>query len=214
MRWSPIKYNAFSVNATLAGIKKQTRRLVEIPGIPDPRVDWESLHFMDGKVFYNFKGGKIEQELYSPYGYPGDRLWVQEEYAHWEGGTVYRADNKYIIFGEEYLDNEDVIYSINELKLWKKAFSMRPIDCRLSLEITNVRAERIQDISKEDAIAEGASLTKCFKEGDELVGVMNPIIEFRNVWESIYGLGAWDANNFVWVYDFKVLSKRDLRIFQ
>ena len=86
----------------------------------------------------------------------------------------------------------------------------------LEVAFTSVRLERLQDISEEDAIAEGIERADnffgctCWKaygepEGSDVVCPDDPIGSFRTFWESTGG-GDWDANPWVWVIDFKVLS--------
>ena len=87
---------------------------------------------------------------------------------------------------------------------------------RIWLEITGVRVERLQDISEKDAIAEGIERTEdffgcpCWRDYSEPEGLDasvcpdDPIGSFQTLWESIGG--DWDANPWVWVVDFKVLS--------
>ena len=68
---------------------------------------------------------------------------------------------------------------------------------RISLEVTGVRVERLQDISEKDAWAEGS-------EGydDDVTGGKSGYSEFHDLWESINGPGSWDANPWVWVVSF------------
>ena len=73
---------------------------------------------------------------------------------------------------------------------------------RITLEVTGVRVERLQDISVADAKAEGV---EWFRSGGvECPGMPETAIEaYRNLWESINGPGSWDANPWVWVVEFK-----------
>jgi len=78
---------------------------------------------------------------------------------------------------------------------WKPSISMPRWASRILLGIAAVRVERLQDISEEDAIAEG-----CFALGDcECTAVR----QYRDLWESINGVGSWGVNPWVWVIEFR-----------
>lgn len=66
-------------------------------------------------------------------------------------------------------------------------------DSRITLEIVSIRVEKLQDISEADAMAEGITHST----------MNNPRVEYQWLWESINGLGSWDANPFVWCIYFK-----------
>jgi hypothetical protein len=99
---------------------------------------------------------------------------------------------------------------------WKPSIFMPKKKCRIFLEITDVRVERLQDISEEDAIAEGIKKTwinddikQCrFKNYiNDGKGSKSPIDSFNSLWVSINGKDSWKANPWVWVYEFKVVEK-------
>lgn len=72
----------------------------------------------------------------------------------------------------------------------------------LSIKITDVRVERLRDISEEDCLAEG-----CRGYADDKVTKYTPPhAHFKQVWDSIYNAGSWDENPWVWVYEFKVVK--------
>ena len=77
---------------------------------------------------------------------------------------------------------------------------------RINLEVVNVRVERLQDISEEDAIAEGIEA----HDDDGVIyygpygkGHADPVQAYETLWESINGPGSWDKNPWVWVVEFK-----------
>ena len=123
--------------------------------------------------------------LRNPYGEFRDRLWVKEtwrvcggkeyEYQKHQPSVVYRAD-----VGE---------FDIEE---WRPSIFMPRWASRITLEITQVRVERLQDITEEDAYNEGVSTLW-----------ENNVYAFRNLWNSINGPGSWDLNPWVWVIQFK-----------
>lgn len=130
------------------------------------------------------------EEIRCPYGVAGDRLWVRETFALHDNRQppiiYYRADDpqKYESDGA-----------------WKPSTQMPRWASRITLEITKVRVERLQDITEEDAIAEGVDAIS--QEALRRQATWNRRQDFAQVWDLINGKGAWDANNWVWVLDFK-----------
>lgn len=81
---------------------------------------------------------------------------------------------------------------------------------RIWLEVTNVRGEKLQDITIQDALSEGISPNGCNEICCANRAYLNPITCFAYLWDSINGKDkskSWDANPLVWVYEFKVISK-------
>lgn len=80
---------------------------------------------------------------------------------------------------------------------------------RITLEITDVRVERLSSISEEDALAEGVCADPCdhVRQSCEEIGCCGPTTRgaYRALWESINGKGSWDANPWVWAISFRVL---------
>jgi hypothetical protein len=125
-----------------------------------------------------------------PFGGPGDRLWVKETHGPSAGGMVYRADG-----GTACPDGGK----------WRPSIFMPRWASRITLEVTGVRVERLQDISQADAMAEGVTqgvyrgLT-----GSIVATCEDQVVEgYRELWQSINGPGSWDANPWVWVVEFK-----------
>ncbi len=156
-----------------------------------------------------------------PYGIPGDRLWVREAFTNLalEGYLevfVYRADGTH---SEGDGEGCELPEGVN----WKPSIHMPRRACRITLEVTRVRAERIQQISEEDAAAEGAKrndepgeewdgtyLTQRYIDGVE--GSQNDDPEYsardwyHRLWNSINGPGSWELNPWVWVVEFKLIN--------
>jgi hypothetical protein len=143
-----------------------------------------------------------------PYGQPGDRLWVREtwnKFPPWEG-YFYAADDHSFGIGE--CDDSDHIEPHN--LRWKPSIHMPREASRLTLEITEVRVERLNEISEEDAKAEGIAYQDDAKEigrgrlshdGSVLYDTAREA--FVKLWESINGPGSWALNPFVWVITFR-----------
>ena len=82
---------------------------------------------------------------------------------------------------------------------------------RITLEITDVRVERLQDISEADAVAEGCKPIRPELVQDGLIvrPGRSAVEEFRLVWEQIHGGGSWEKNPWVWVIEFKRLEQKE-----
>ncbi|WP_250451153.1 hypothetical protein [Caballeronia sp. ATUFL_M2_KS44] len=97
---------------------------------------------------------------------------------------------------------------------WRPSIHMPRWASRVTLEVTGVRVERLQDISPEDCIAEGIEFSRAsfMPHGFRLYGepgntfCTDPIASYRSLCESINGDGAWDSNAWVWVVEFKVIK--------
>lgn len=200
MKARPILFSAPMIRALLAGRKAQTRRIVKMQ-TPKRR----SLH--DFSV-----GGVCVGRC--PYGQPSDLLWVRETWCQPTsldpGPTFYRAD--YPACVPKQFEN---VPPADQL-VWKPSIHMERSASRITLRLTDVRVERLNDISEQDAIAEG--LENSFIPGhgrikgswkvytDERLGSLTAVGSYRSLWESINGKGSWDANPVVWALTFEVIQ--------
>lgn len=189
----PILFSAPMVRAILDGRKTMTRRVVKLPR---------------GCIWYDGMGGIDEgwycdeagkgwwhvEDMACPYGQPGERLWVREawlpfRYEHIIGGKryAYRADSD----GDSESDRcrTELGYK------WKPPIHMPRKASRLTLEITEVRVERLQDITENGASLEGVHLNRPDEE--------TYYHQFSRLWEHINGKGSWSSNPWVWVVSFK-----------
>ena len=188
----PIIFNAEMVRAILDGRKTQTRRIIKGD---HNKVYWNPI--VVGK-----HGGWTNEHGYHvpcPYGKVGDKLWVKENHqiiTTWPpvANGIYLADGT--AFNKSLTPEE-----------WEK-FGKRKyfkyVQCtgrlmykslaRIFLEITDIRVERVQDITEEDAKAEGVDCDRTHLE------------DFEKLWDSIHGKDAWKRNDWVWVVEFKRLS--------
>lgn len=192
MRDRPILFSGEMVRAILDGRKTQTRRAVK----PQP-------DFVAGneKIVARFtpddcRLGRLGKAIQCPHGQPGDRLWVRETFAD-EGCRMRREDCYYRADGECDLQGGR----------WTPSIHMPRWASRITLEITGVRVERLQDISEEDAIAEGPPGLKFpAPPGSFWVTDDGRRKAFRSLWESINGPESWKQNPWVWVIEFKRLE--------
>lgn len=228
MKSRPILFSAPMVRAILNGSKSVTRRTVKcmhldfVAGCEADRNDPRNYGYEcdDGWVKLQASTDPRDDEIQlpCPHGRAGDHLWVRETVA----------------VGHSYDGNERICYrSDGDVELspdrkWTPSIFMSRRHSRITLEITNVRVERLQEISDADAKAEGLSaITKdgsLFKFGipdrDGLPGTDNdgwpwdqwerdPRKAYRALWESLNGPGSWDLNPYVWVIEFKKINLGD-----
>lgn len=209
MKERPILFSAPMVRAILDGRKTQTRLAVK----PQPSMERDCEP--EGYNWVPMHKGRELSHHQCPYGQPGDRLWVreafrlfdaQEECACYDlcvcsrhhGKTVYQAD-------------EDC----GESK-WKPSIHMPRWASRITLEITGIRVERLQDVSETDAVAEGveryAPDQNYWHEyfanptGDARRCCLSARESFAGLWKSLYGVDSWYANPWVWAIEFKRIT--------
>lgn len=202
----PILFNGPMVRAILSGQKTVTRRVLKNQmlsgwGVADPAhplATITSAHPKKGKFGLLIRreiypgSGKFEHDVIpSPYGKPGDRLWVREAWARIR--VAQAPDQEWVVYREG--DNRTDYGGP-----WKPGIHMFRKDCRLLLEITAVRVERLQDISEEQAEAEGVGFLRHVPDADETLSA--PQL-FDCLWSATYGNESWDANPWVWVVEFK-----------
>ncbi|EKA44661.1 hypothetical protein [Pseudomonas aeruginosa] len=198
-RERPILFNDQMVRAILEGRKTVTRRVVT------PQPDFLGSMVDPYTPFKTLDAG-LHARITYPYGEPGDRLWVRETWGlqvrSYGGGAgefiVYRATNPDAIYCKSSEGRE---YPVK----WKPSIHMRRHSSRILLEITAVRVERLQDISEEQAKAEGVrdAGEGSFDVEDSKHFAADPRESFASLWSSINGESSWDANPWVWVVEFK-----------
>jgi hypothetical protein len=194
MKHRPILFSTAMVQAILDGRKTQTRRVCR-------HQHWSHHEIVDVNV--NGITQKVDRNVSCPYGQPGDVLWVRETWAHTSQlninpedenyGYVYKAD------GQPWEDYEGWT--------WKPSIHMPRESCRLFLRIKSIRVERLQDISGEDALKEGVSVTSMWP-----VAIGEAYVEFSRLWASINGQASWDANPWVWVVEFERITKEEAEV--
>ena len=188
------------IRALLAGTKSQTRRAIK----PQPVYAGGAWKCADGSTHQATRPSKTLLAS-CPYGQPGDRLWVREAFIHepadycWEASvsipsrpasTVYRADFPDSKPGEG----------------WKPSIHMPRSLSRITLEITEVRVQRLQEISREDALAEGIVQLADGGFGlpaGEFYHAADPRQSYFALWEHINGVGSVERNDWVWAVSFR-----------
>ena len=202
----PILFNGDMVRAILAGRKTQTRRPVKIDmaNAFDPPRGKDDV-YSGYPLFEDGEGTWHKAVDCCPFGQVGDRLWVRETWAEWQPGSpVFKAD------GSDITGHK----SDHLVSSWRPSIHVPRWACRIILEITNIRVERVHDISEDDAIADGG-LEAMIEDhvwhipGTDSKTTRDPKYAFEHVWDSIYsarGLG-WDVNPWVWVVEFKKVNQ-------
>lgn len=236
----PIIFKDDMVRAILEGRKTQTRRIMK----PQPVIGDDGWFRWDGhkpnSKYGAYASSQVDLKSISifvgvscPYGRPGDRLWVRET-------TEADEDTSEIVVLSRYTsDGSPVLYSgcddpeyngsaahWDYPRITRPSIHMPRWASRITLEITNVRVERLQDISEEDAIAEGArhfpdlpgtspyeqddrwsmetpdSCDKCL--GNARMAFANYFCKITgNAPKGLHDPRPWDANPWVWVIEFR-----------
>lgn len=208
MKDTPILMSGEMVLALLENRKTKTRRIIKPqPEMQDFGVGGEAYAFVKGKhkVYNGFIAiginafNKGETHNICPYGHVRDQLWIKETFAYTDHtvnikpGYVYRAT--------------DPDWSTLKGFKWTPSIFCTRKASRITLEITNVRVERLNEISEEDAAAEGVTIRQV-ETGVEHCGIKemmpeSPVDAYARLWEQINGKGSWSANPFVWAISFK-----------
>ncbi len=216
MKTRPILFSTEMVKAILAGRKTQTRS----------RVKLEDRYWNYKSVCKDYKGtgfifwtGKVSQEqslqFYPnaegkkcPYGQIGDVLWVRETWREVvdfdkTDFIAYKADFPFLV------------------DKWNSPILMPKTAARIFLKITNIKVERLNDISESDAIKEGVEITgvnlngikpykRYSKDHINDFYIHLPVTakeSYQTLWDSINGDGSWSLNPWVWVIEFERIDK-------
>jgi len=182
MKERPILFSGPMVREILEGRKIQTRRVVS------------------KQVLSEFHPSSMSFETWCPYGKPGDRLWVRETWQftgtelNVEPGYVYRAT--------------DPDWSEMEGWKWRPSIFMPRDASRILLEVTGVRVERVQEITEDDARAEGCQGEPEYTSKGGQGWVYD--FEFQKLWDSINAKRgySWESNPWVWVVSFRRVEVR------
>ncbi|MCG3463086.1 hypothetical protein L7G72_14790 [Xenorhabdus bovienii] len=210
MKETPIIFNTDMVRAILDGRKTQTRRVIQSPAKNMQYQGSEVIrHRALGNKWYGDyvfsmrdKHGTWQDYTHKqfiakcPRGQIGDQLWVRETFAMGlctKSGLAYRATHK----------PEDLDDGWWEKIKWTPSIHMPRWASRITLEVTDVRVERLGDISDDDAKAEGC----WYGKGDNTVDpAVIPENHFPTLWAAIYSEESWNANPWVWVIEFRRIN--------
>jgi hypothetical protein len=198
----PIIFSAPMDQAILAGRKTQTRRLIRLAR-PAHDVRFTGASPRNGRQIWTALSDDGERNI--GYCEPGDRLWVRETWRAWKHDRDaldhiwYRADDTKRVIPDSKAAGKFVVGKFDR---WHPAIHMPRWVSRLTLEVAAVRAERPQDISDEDARAEGVVLKEKALNLGAASGAPHRL-QFFHLWEAINGKRApWAENPWVWVVSF------------
>jgi hypothetical protein len=191
------------VRAILDGRKTMTRRVVK----PQPlegyiRHAWYSPGVMGWTP--DPDPAALWQTVRSPYGKAGDRLWVKEA---WRVGKGYDDAPGSAFTSPTVWYEADGDLPLARVGRYRHARFMPRWASRITLEVTGVRVERLQDISEEDARAEGAPCELAVLDSVRLGARASHRAGFTRLWDSINGAGSWDTNPWVWVVEFSRIEQ-------
>lgn len=206
----PILFSGAMIQAILEGRKTQTRRIIKLPS-------WSTQNWDDFEVYENNSVETIcastgcSADILCPYGKKGDWFWVRETWLQSpaDGSYWYKADN-----------HEEGLAKVYNYR-WKPSIHMPRSASRITLEITGIRVEEVQNISEEDAIAEGAkrfdNLPSIHPYGQDPRWSMEEAppstdyclnsarLAFANYWNKLNADRGypWESNPWVWVIEFQ-----------
>jgi hypothetical protein len=207
MKERPILFSGPMVRAILDGSKTQTRRVAK----PVRRYEHNNICRPDlvedpYAVWWHGVSENVGCFQICPYGTPGDRLWVRETWAAFTQPTHEYGESD-LVEGPiaEAVETHGplaYVYRADGNSLpdrWRPSIFMPRAASRILLEITDVRVQRLQEISDEDARAEGYDRSHAF-----------PREWFALLWERIHGPGSWHVNPWVWAITFQRLGGSDV----
>lgn len=210
----PVLFSGPMVRSILSGAKTRTRRVMK----PQPELKGGTMlsptrqrvitaywHWKDEWWWSDPQPSTIAK---CPYGIAGDSLWLRETWSY-----ITKAKNEY--YDQMRPDGcpVEMLYRADGYEIpanWSPSIHMPRWASRITLEVTGVRVERVQDISEYDAEQEGIKVSHYYcDEGTDLdptpIHRCDPVGKFRELWDSLNanrGFG-WDANPWVWVVEFK-----------
>ena len=209
MKERPILFSGEMVRAILDGRKTQTRRIVK----PQPKLfGGDDNHLGE---WWMPVGGIHRERWHCPYGKPGDRLWVKEAFGESKVRDLSVTDRIHLVHkawrykADAEIESTDGIFVCGrrddgkairtraDLYKWTSPLFMPREASRITLEITNIRVERLQDISFADVNAEGLDTRDRFTSW---------AVPFIGLWDKINGKKhPWASNPWVWVVEFKTI---------
>ena len=200
MKERPILFSAPMVRALLAGTKTQTRRAVKPPDLARDKVGGPELWtgfmgWQSAAAVLADQSLSANKQTRCPYGMPGDLLWCRESFSGPHHQERHPPRDWHTLDPIHYWADGNP--SEGDWTRPRPGMFMPRWASRITLEVTEVRVERLQVISEADAIAEGVYTDPACPAYDG----------YRALWHQINGAGSWDANPWVWVVLFKVMRE-------
>ena len=214
MKERPIIFSAPMVQAILEGRKTQTRRIVKTDIANFLEDGWEPQE----RMYETRDGDIVPAHTLCPFGQPGDRLWVRETWQITRNNDLtpsevdgaikwyHNPDHMKVVFRADADPSEDIDPWGRGKKKWRPSIHMPRAASRILLEITDVRVERLREITEDDAMSEGV-LRKSPVYWQSYLGdnrnTLSSRDSFWTLWSSIHGPESWSENPWVWVITFK-----------
>lgn len=225
MKERPILFSGSMVRAILEGRKTQTRRVAKfVPYRDGINISASSLSVGDyctgnpehGKVLYSMGAGCWQQRtkpLHCPYGKVGDSLWVREAWAYGCAEdakrkiAVFRADAELDHCDARFLNKLNNLRKAFEFNRWRPSIHMPRWASRISLEVIQVKVERLQQINDADIQAEGIERRHVMRQGKESNCWR---WSFAETWDAINAKRgySWESNPWVWLLEFRPISEK------
>jgi hypothetical protein len=223
-REHPMLMSTVMAESTLADLKTMTRRLTSLDAVNQQPDDWHISSIGNlyvpkcgnkkakegfGVVFRRSSDTNLSPELFfCPYGNIGDLIWVRETWQRRSHEAISKGfDEYYYKAGWKGCNDAG----------WKPSIHMPKAASRIWLKITDIKVERLNSISEDDAIKEGIIeyedgtfknyFTQKGLRDQDGVECLLPKGSFQSLWCSINGIESWDHNPWVWVISFQVVSK-------
>lgn len=223
MKERPVLFSTDMVQSILKGNKDRTRRT---RGLERMNINTDDWRLYNGDYFID-KNGKLNQKFFNihvhsdhgicHFGKPGDLLWVKEEHRIWRENNDWFCEFKDGTIVKRYYKSISLKTNFNLLKRktignWQRSRFMPKDFTRIWLQITNIRVERLQSITHDDAIKEGICKLENSEYKNYLVKLKikswpTPYHSFQSLWEQINGSENWELNPWVWVIEFKRIEK-------
>ena len=199
MSVKPILFNTEMVKAILDGRKSCTRRVVKIPSYIQKQENGSYTLFAEGSCYQNKCLEGVIDYIKRPYQL-GDILYVRETWGFDKNMWLYKADF-----------TDEAIEKLQSIMRWNPSIHMPKEAARIRLKVTDVRVERLHDITTEQILKEGLYIDKNFQARED-VKETGLHLHFMKLWDSTvnkqdldkYG---WNANPFVWVIEFERCEK-------
>lgn len=213
----PILFTWRIVRKILSGEKTNTRRIMNPQPVFDPAFSggWVWKTKRADTAIASINDGRYPEAC--PWA-PGSRLWVRESFVvgqrmkGWKPELDEQGDEKLPAVWYRADDNEDLLWTDEHGTTsfevpWKPSIHMPRWACRLVLELVSVRVERLQDISEEDAKAEGAEIAPGDIQSPDNLSYRGA---FAFMWNEINGeRGSWSDNPWVWVLELRRICEKE-----
>lgn len=195
----PILMTPENAHKIHVGAKTETRRLLRLPPWANDSDLLKLAAERPATGLAYFVDGIPTKTLICPYGLVGDRLWIRETWGCKSADRPGIQEGRKPQVGDEVQyagDPADAYQWRNRGDLpWRPSIHMPRWACRTVVELTDIRVERLHDITEAGAQAEGVASRA----------------EFAELWETIHGTWAWEANPWAWVLTFRKIEERSER---